>query len=189
MKKILIVLLMITSTAYSQEFKRFSVGVGVAPIVIFPSGFSMGTQFYIEPTFRIIEKLSIAYRFDVTARFKSSSFNSENTINPILSNSFNAQYFFGNSSFKPYAGFGLALFTTLAYNYTQSGSYFSSPTFNRFGFYPRFGFQVKKLNVSIDYNVLPSLDTGLTSGNSSVSIGNSYLAMRVGIFLGGGKGK
>jgi hypothetical protein len=52
----------------------------------------------------------------------------------------------------------------------------------RFGFYPRIGIDAGHFNLILDYNVVPPTDV---PGGGEVK--NSYLGIRVGVSIGGGK--
>lgn len=188
MKKILLLLFVIAATgASAQEFKKFKFGIGLAPAIYLGGNPSFGTQLYFEPTFRITDKLAVSYKADVTARFAGGSFGANNAVVPFISNSFNGQYYFSNGTFRPFVGFGLGLFTNFDYDF----GFTRIPASSNIGFYPRFGFDLSHFNLSIDYNIVggskyTSVDpTGFFLTTSSVN--NSYLAIRFGISIGGGK--
>jgi len=100
----------------------------------------------------------------------------------------NVQAYLSDGPFRPFLGFGL-------------GPYFySNPTISKIGFYPRIGFDVDHLTVSMDYNLVSGL-TGFVDPNPCsipANLGNcggvvsyeqsfNYFAFRLGYTFGGGK--
>jgi hypothetical protein len=76
-------------------------------------------------------------------------------------------------------------------NYT-----FSPQDDDKFGFYPRVGFDVGHFTVTLDYNIVPPSRVRVTTSQPSQPVTitnndyqNSYLGLKVGFFLGGGRKK
>ena len=103
----------------------------------------------------------------------------------------NGQYYFGTSTFRPFVGAGLGMFTTVATSIDLgAGSVAIQAAANVIGFYPRVGFDLGHFNVSIDYNIIPSQETtiqvgGIVTGKQTTNY--SYIGIRVGASIGGGK--
>jgi outer membrane protein W len=105
-----------------------------------------------------------------------------------MSYTLNGQYYFNDKYVRPFVGVGLGLFTLASVNFnTSTGTTVNANEVaaeTRFGFYPRIGIDVGHLNISIDYNIIPS--TGITNGGK---VQNNYLALRAGFSFGGGVGR
>ena len=106
------------------------------------------------------------------------------------------KYYFTPSSFRPYAGFGLGLYSVGS---TSSSHHLPYPLLvESIGntlevllvFYPRIGFDLKRFNFNIDLNILPNSDIGfLGDGHPSISktFNNTNVSITAGAFLFGGK--
>ena len=92
----------------------------------------------------------------------------------------NGQYYFSNNSFRPYVGLGFGLYTLAA---VSVGDVTALEAESKFGVYPRLGFDWGHFNMSIDYNMIPKSDVG------EGSFKNSYIGVRLGVSIGGGRNK
>jgi outer membrane protein W len=183
--------LVAASASYAQEFKKFRVGLGLGYAMASGEGSSGGVLFALEPAYRIKDNLSVGLRIEsaLVTRGASAALLPGSSIDvaAISSYTLNGQYYLGEgSSFRPFVGAGLGIYSLGQVNttFTNSGSTFkqSFGAESQFGFYPRVGFDYGHFNVALDYNFIPS-----TKINSSAEFKNSYFGFRLGFFLGGGK--
>lgn len=176
--------LLVSTFAFAQEYKKFKVGIGLGYAMAGGNGSSGGVLFAIEPAYRLQDNLSIGLRMEsalITRGFSESVPSGVSLdVAGIGSYTLNGQYYFGSSSFRPFLGAGLGLYSLAAV--TVSGSTGSvAASESKFGFYPRAGFDLGHFNVTLDYNLVPS--TAVTGGEFK----NNYFGIRIGAFFGGGK--
>lgn len=186
MKRISTVLVFMVVTAIgalAQEYQAFRVGVGLGYAMASGSGSKGGALFYLEPGYRITDQILLNLRMEgaVVGRGFANEVSAEIDVAAIASYTLNAQYYFNNNKFRPFVGAGFGTYslasTSVAVNVggqTETGVVASA---NKFGFYPRVGFDSGHFTMSIDYNVVPE----------TYGIKNSYIGIRVGGYFGGGK--
>jgi outer membrane protein W len=192
MKKItylLAVALLASTFTYAQEYKKFKVGVGLGYAMASGSGSSGGVLFAIEPAYRLQDNLSIGIKLEdavIVRGFSQSTTGGSISAAALASSTFNGQYYFGSTSFRPFVGLGCGMYQLAAVSESVSSGgstvTMGAAAETKFGFYPRVGFDNRHFNVTIDYNIIPSTDLG--GGND---VKNSYIGFRVGAFFGGGK--
>ena len=193
MKKLftLITLSLIMAVAVSaQDYKAFRVGLGLGYALGSGSGSSGGVLIAVEPSYRLSDNLSLGLRWETAAitRGSTGTISPTTTIDVAAIGSFtlNGQYYLGGgeSSFRPFVGAGLGLFSLAAVNVNSSGTVGTAAVAeSTFGFYPRAGFDLGHFNITLDYNIIPS--TAVVGTTDKVS--NSYFGFRIGAYIGGGK--
>ena len=175
------------SVTNAQEFKKFKVGLGLGYASTGGEGAIGGVLFYLEPAYRISDAISLGLRLErgsVLRGFSQSVSTFELDVMDIRSYTLNGQYYFSNNTFRPYAGFGLGIFSLVADKFTDTGGTTAlvvGAAESKFGFYPRVGFDLGHFNMSVDYNIIPK--TEAVGGDFK----NSYLGIRLGFSIGGGK--
>lgn len=192
MKKFTCVLalaLLASTFTYAQEYKKFKVGVGLGYAMASGSGSSGGVLFTLEPAYRLQDNLSIGLRMEsavIVRGFSQSTTSASISAAAIGSYTLNGQYYFGSTSFRPFVGAGVGMFSLAAVSESVSSGGSSASIAiaaeSKIGFYPRVGFDYRHFNMAIDYNIIPATTSG--SGND---LKNSYIGIRVGAFFGGGK--
>jgi outer membrane protein W len=164
-----------------RKFKRFKVdvAVGYASPQNTTEGnqFNGGALFAIEPKFAIIDPLAIGVRVEaaVTAHISNSDGGSNGSnAKANLSYILTMDYYFLNGGFRPFIGAGAGIYTTAAIDSSTSNSSISTiPQTSQFGYMARVGFEVGHLRVGAEYNFV---------GNSA-----SYLGLKIGVCIGGGR--
>ena len=190
----------------AQNFKKFRVGIGVGYAKPSGSGSKAGGLAYIEPSYRLSDAISLGFRMEsaAVARGMSGSSIDKENINLSTQSSYtlNAQYYLGTNNFRPFLGIGLGLFSLSAMKtdvivvdgidwtgqgqpQTHTESVSLSDAQSKLGFYPRLGFDLGHLTLSIDYNFIPNTKT--TVSGSDASFRNNYLGVRLGANFGGGR--
>jgi outer membrane protein W len=182
MKKLLFlsafIAILFTASSQSESYKAFKVDVGFGYAI--PSGGSGtkgGISFTIEPHYRLTDEIAVGVRFEGAAiGVVTEDANGESNVDVSLLNSYCAtgEYYFKKSGFRPFAGAGLGIFTQSSVSInTGGGDPITVPGVNKFGFFPTLGFEAGHFRMSGSYNIL---------GEDA-----SYLAFKIGFFLGGGK--
>lgn len=169
-------------------FKKFKVDVslGYAVPQSSPAGsnFNGGVLFAIEPKYAVIDLLAIGFRYEAAATAHEYNINNSNQSNGKANTSYflTSDYYFSNKSFRPFVGGGVGLFVFANFDssnifnlFPTDSSYHSIPTTSKFGFMVRAGFEASHFRLGIEYNFV---------GN-----GASYLGLKVGAFIGGGRKK
>ncbi|WP_165823930.1 outer membrane beta-barrel protein [Pseudochryseolinea flava] len=204
--------LMISVAANAQELKKFRVGLGAGYASPSGSGAKGGVLFYLEPGYRISDMLLVNLRMEWAAMARGTVDASSSTADFDVSTSgsytVNGQYYFkdASSGFRPFAGVGFGIYSIAAVSLEDASAGGSGNNIDlgkdesKFGFYPRVGFDAGHFQLSIDYNLVgkTSQETPIFEYNEQTDeyeqIGvaksefkNSYLGIRLGVTIGGGK--
>ena len=175
--------------AHAQEYKKFKVGIGVGYASASGKGASGGLLWYLEPGYRLSDQLLLSLRIEgaVITRGASDDLGPDISLDiaGISSYTINGQYYFNNNSFRPYVGLGIGMFSLAAISFevTQSTAFEGVAAETKFGLYPRLGFDLGHFNMSLDYNLIPPTKFE----GSEVEFKNSYIGVRLGFSIGGGK--
>ena len=210
MKKIILLscVLIASVTAFSQDFKPFRVGLGAGFASPQGDGAKGGVLLYLEPSYRVSDAIAIGLKAKIAVMARGASVTVGNTVTSAEgsvsgagSYTLNGQYYFSNNTFRPFvgAGFGIYSLASASFSSTTTGSSTTSNNSDavsggtKFGFYPRVGFDAGHFTFNIEYNIIPKSTNSYSysSGQSTVVANseskNSYLGIRVGAFIGGGK--
>ena len=204
MKKlsILTVLTIITVTVFAQrqEFRKFKFGTSFGYTIPADGGGGLAVAF--EPAYRISDELAVGLRIESAAAAKNLDEDGSEQAEVSFTGSYtlNGIYYFSNEDFRPFAGLGLGWF--IPGKVEASSGENGEPAAGIdpdgvFGFYPRVGFDYKHFNFMIEYNIISKtegeFEVTTTQGGQSVTtsseveIKNSYLAIKLGFFIGGGR--
>ena len=195
MKKVLLLIafVVVGLSANAQEYKAFKVGLGLGYAI--PSDGGGGIAVYLEPGYRISDQILLNLRIESAAMAKVVG-DQEASVSASGSYTLNGQYYFNNNDFRPFVGLGAGLFNnasvsvsvdvngvgTVAADFDPSAS---------IGFYPRLGFDYGHFNFIFDYNIIPATDEvefdGTTIDLGDDKIKNSYMSIKIGVSIGGGK--
>lgn len=193
----------VTLTSIAQDFNPVKVGFGFGYASPGGEGAQGGVIVYLEPAYRINDAIAVGLRFEAAAMARSvvltgssgGSLVGETEVKANASYSLNGQYYFLNGPFRPFAGAGFGLFTLASQTASVSGtggSISATASNNKFGFYPRVGFDMGHLTLQVEYNIIPtsSAQVSVTVGTATEVITseskNSYLGIKLGFFVGGG---
>lgn len=206
MKKFIVILALVSAAtlgAQAQDYKPVKVGLGFGYASPSGDGAKGGVLLYLEPAYRVNDAIAIGLRLEsaVIARGVSvsgggTSITSDAEVKANASYTVNGQYYFSNASFRPFAGFGLGIYSLASASVSVSGSSSSSSasaSASEFGFYPRLGFDIGHFTMQVEYNIIPkttsevSISTGTGFSTLTSESKNSYLGIKAGFFIGGGK--
>lgn len=198
MKKLLLLIGFIGAalfTAEAQEYKPVKIGLGLGYASPEGDGAKGGVLFYLEPAYRVSDQLAIGLRLEGAAMARGVNLGSTSTgadldISTNSSYTVNGQYYFSNSTFRPFAGFGFGIYSLAAVKTTVGGTSFeASASASKFGFYPRFGFDLGHFTMQVEYNIIPSTKSDIVVSSSTITseAKNSYLGIKAGFFISGGK--
>jgi outer membrane protein W len=205
-KSLLLVFLMtaVIAAVSAQEYKSFRVGLGLGYASPGGEGSKGGVLFYLEPSYRVNDQLAVGLRMEgavvgrVAVVANSTGGSAEAEVSANGSYTVNGQYYFSNNTFRPFAGLGLGIYSLASAKVSGSSSGTGSGSSevsagSKFGFYPRVGFDLGHFTMMVEYNIIPSTTanvvvtsgTGTTTAESETK--NSYLGIKFGFFIGGGK--
>jgi len=172
----------------AQDYKKFRVGLGLGYAISGGNGASGGVLATIEPGYRLQDNILLGLRLEsalVTRGFSEDlgdSFSFD--VAAIGSYTVNGQYYFNNNGFRPFVGLGLGLYSLAAISVESEGQEVGEvDAETKFGFYPRVGFDAGHFTLAMDYNLIPSTTVEGADGEFK----NSYIGIRAGFFIGGGK--
>jgi hypothetical protein len=179
---------MLTIGANAQEFKPFRVGVGAGYAIPGGNGAKGGVLFYMEPSYRLQDQISLGLRLEWAAMargYSESVEDAEFKVSTSGSYTVNGQYYFNNNSFRPFVGLGLGIYSIKAASIEFDGQTqdLGLDDETKFGFYPRVGFDAGHFTLSIDYNIVGATEIEGAEGKFK----NSYIGIRLGGFFGGGR--
>jgi hypothetical protein len=180
----LFIVLSLPATLTAQNFKTFRVVIsgGYANGAGYTSGGVFGN---IEPGYRLSDKIALGLRGElaglVRGDYEGLSVNVD--ISKVSSYTINAIYYFRDDFVRPFAGVGAGTYnmSSIEYKHTGSGTTKGTGAESKFGFYPRIGIDLGHIIFGIDYNVVPK-----TTTSDGAEFKNNYLAIRAGVFFGGG---
>lgn len=193
-----VLVLIVALGSQAQDYKKFRVGLGLGYARPAGDGAKGGVLLSLEPGYRVNDQLLVQLRLETALVARVSADGSAAEVKGLGSYTVNGQYYLNNESFRPFFGLGFGLFSmaSSAASITSGGGGSVSATVdNKIGLYPRIGFDLGHFTMSLDYNLVPkSTQTFIFSDNQSNAliigkkeIPNSYLGLRLGFFIGGGK--
>ncbi|MFZ5973744.1 MAG: outer membrane beta-barrel protein [Bacteroidota bacterium] len=199
------VLMLCAFTATAQEYKPVKVGIGLGYASPAGEGSKGGALFYLEPAYRVNDQIAVGLRLEgavvgrVAVVANSTSGSAEAEVSANASYTANGQYYFLNGTFRPFAGAGFGVYSVASAKVSGSSSGSGSASSEvgggtKFGFYPRLGFDLGHFSFNLEYNVIPKTETTVIvadgSGGTSTAqstVKNSYLGVKFGFFIGGGR--
>jgi hypothetical protein len=177
---------------YAREFKEFKVGIGIGYAVPGAGeGAGGGFLMYVEPAYRATDQVLVGLRLEGAFMVRGIEGVTNRDItgdaSSVASFTLNGQYYFNNNEVRPFIGAGVGLFSLAGVKFNTAASDPGADDVGvetRFGFYPRLGLDVGHFNLVLDYNIVPPTDV---PGGGEVK--NTYLGIRAGFSIGGGKDK
>ncbi|MEZ0543011.1 hypothetical protein [Fibrella arboris] len=186
--------------AQAQEFKPFKVNVSLGAAI--PSG-GGGVLFAVEPKYGISDQIDVGLRIEGAGMARNVIANGNTTSGDIkFSGSYilTGNYMLSTSGFRPFVGIGAGLFGVGSTGVTVVGSGSSSTSYNGsisagnvFGGMARVGFKAGHFVLGVEYNLIPTTnsvvydDKGVNKIGTSVESKNSYVGVKLGFDIGGGR--
>lgn len=176
------VMLALISNAQDGTFKPFKVDIALGYAT--PSsgkGAKGGVLFAVEPKYALNDKITVGLRLEsalmVRANVNSTTDDTEGDVKASGSYLATADYYFNTNDFRPFVGIGAGLYQTATADLSSTTTQDDIATGSKFGVAPRAGFEYKHFRLALEYNV-----AGKTG-----SVNNSYLGIKFGFFIGGGR--
>ena len=178
----------VAANAQDDEFKKFRVGFGVGYANPSGIGAKSGVLLGFEPGYRVTDRLLLNLRCEWAVMVRGTVRNNDLAVdvNVVRSYTLNGQYYLNkNTKFRPFAGLGAGIYYLAALELDDNNSTLEvAEAENKFGFYPRIGFDAGHFTFNIDYNIV-----GKTKGEYESVFRNNYIGVRISGFFGGGRKK
>jgi outer membrane protein X len=180
-----------------SKYKPFKLDLSTAWAIPGGSGAKAGVAFAIEPKYAIIDKFALGLRLEwaVTARGWVAADGSSTSANVAASGSYLAtyDYYLPGLVLRPFIGGGTGLYNMASASVSetsQNGTVVAAAS-SKFGQMLRAGFEVGHFRMAFEYNLIGKTSESFTDGStgttSSIYAKNSYAAIKLGFFIGGGK--
>lgn len=202
MKNLLAILILssvISLSAKSQEsvFKPFKVDVSLGYAIPGGEGAKGGILFAVEPKYAVIPNLSVGLRMEaaIVARFSGYDENGEvmdASVKGAASYIATGDYYFmADKNFRPFTGGGVGIYSIAGIEATSTTGEVSAGS--KFGGLVRTGFEFSHFRFGFEYNIVPKTEFTGYDGDGNPTTGltsnNSYMGIKVGVCIGGGRRK
>lgn len=199
MKKLLLAgfaFLALSTVVNAQNFKPFRVDVMSAWAIPQGPGAKGGVAFSLEPRYSIMDKLAVGFRIEaaITARGWVAPDGSSVSANVAASGSYLAtgDYYYSNRFFRPFSGLGTGVYSiaSASVNANSQNGDIAVGGATKFGGMIRSGFDLGHFRFAVEYNLIGKSSQTSSDGNgntTTVVSKNSYTAVKIGFFIGGGR--
>ena len=183
------IFMFISFTVSAQEFKPFKLNFSVG----YPT--SGGILLSLEPKYGVSDQIDLGFRYELGLMDRPLSLDSQNVeiqLKGASSYLITGNYLLSNTNFRPYVGAGVGLFTIVDLSFSTGGSSTDGGISggNKFGGMVRAGFKASHFVFGLEYNAVPKT-RGVLVGTSGANLNyerpNSYVGIKVGIDIGGGR--
>ncbi|MEZ0486988.1 hypothetical protein [Fibrella aquatica] len=188
--------LLLGFSAQAQEFKAFKVNLSLG--VAIPSG-GGGVLFSLEPKYGINDQIDLGLRIEGAAMARNVVANGNTTSGDVqLAGSYilTGNYMLSTNNFRPFVGVGAGLYSVASTGFSESGGQSSNGSIaagNVFGGMARVGFKAGHFLLGLEYNLVPNTNSivfdsdGTNQIGTSVQSKNSYVGVKLGFDIGGGR--
>jgi outer membrane protein X len=185
MKKSLLLLALVgftaTLKAQSVNYHAFKVDIGLGYAIPSESsgtdGTKAGVTFTIHPHYRLSDDLALGLRIEGAALGDKNETDGDTKVDISVLTSYCAtgEYYLTAQGIRPFVGAGLGFFSQSVSLHSDAGDKLASASNSKFGFFPEAGIEAGHFRLSADYDII---------GDN-----NSYFAIKIGAFFGGGSKK
>ena len=192
MKKITfsILFLFAIAIANAQTFKPFKVDLSTGYAIPSGKGAKGGILFALEPKYAVMDALSVGLRLEgaVMARGRSTDNAEEIEVDVKASASYlaTADYYFSNSTVRPFAGAGVGLFSLAGASGDEDNVGVSGAS-SKFGGMLRAGAEIGHFRIGVEYNLVGNTDLKDATNQTIGTAKNSYIGIKLGAVIGGGR--
>jgi outer membrane protein X len=201
MKKITFGILLLASVvaakAQDAQFKPFKVDLALGYAIPGGTGAKGGILFALEPKYAVMDNISVGLRMEgaVMVRGQVNSNGQTSDVDAKAAGSYlvTGDYYFTNTTARPFAGLGLGIYSLAAASASSDGSAVGASGGSKFGEMVRAGVEIKHFRVGLEYNIVPKTtyevvtSTGSGTAKSEFSSKNGYIGIKLGFFIGGGR--
>jgi outer membrane protein W len=189
--------LLVAGSVSAQEFKPFKFNISLGYAAPVGQGASGGVLFSVEPKYGINDNIDLGLRAEgaivASAIDVSGTGNNANgtaKVSGLGSYLLTGTYLFTTNNFRPYLGAGLGVYSVAGSTVTISNGStnddISLESSTQFGGMIRAGFKASHFNLGVEYNLIPN-SKGLALSGRTVEGKNSYIGVKLGIDIGGGR--
>ena len=158
-----------------------------------------GILFAVEPKYGINDRIDVGLRIEIAAMARSVEVNnsvSTGTAQAAGSYVLTGNYMLSENNFRPFVGVGLGLFGTASSEFVATSSRSANGSVaagNVLGGMVRGGFKAGHFVLALEYNIVPNSSSLLLDSKGTAQVGktaqsqNSYLSIKLGIDIGGGR--
>lgn len=171
-----------SASAQSTLYKPFKVDAGL--LLAFPTtnDYELGVGIYVEPKYNVTDQFAMGFKGEFVGLASNTLLELDGdlvevNVSGVASFLLTADYYLTNTIARPFVGIGAGAYILGDVDYADDEIY-SVNLGTRLGFAPRVGVVLGHFRVALEYNVIPSKED-LES--------RSYLGMKVGFEIGGGK--
>lgn len=192
MKKITfgILFLLTAAVVSAQTFKPFKVDLSTGYAIPSGKGAKGGILFVVEPKYAVMDALSVGLRLEgaVMARGYSNldDENAEVDVKASASYLATADYYFTNNTVRPFAGLGAGIFSLASASGNEDMVGVSTAK-SKFGGMLRAGAEIGHFRVGFEYNLVGKTDLKDENSNVVGEAKNSYIGIKIGAVIGGGR--
>ena len=201
MKNVLAIFSFITifsfSAAAQNDLRPFKVDVSLGYAIPGGEGSKGGVLFAVEPKYAVIPNIAVGLRMEAAVVARFGGYDADGNVNDVsvkASGSYlvtGDYYLRDNYSFRPFAGAGAGIFTIASAEITSTTGAVSGGT--KFGGMLRAGVEAGHFRMGIEYNLVPktTFDGYDENGNPTTGLtsNNSYMGIKIGVCIGGGRRK
>ena len=190
---ILLLSAVVVGNAQEQHFKPFKVDLSTGYAIPSGKGAKGGILFVGEPKYAVIPNLSVGLRFEVAimARGMADASGNVSEVDVKAAGSYLAtgDYYFMQSTVRPFAGAGLGIYSLASASANNTTA--SAGAGSKFGEMVRGGVEISHFRFGLEYNIVPSTNEEAIDAQSgetyTVKAKNSYVGIKLGFTIGGGK--
>ncbi|MBO9199401.1 MULTISPECIES: outer membrane beta-barrel protein [Niastella] len=177
-----------------SPFKPFKVDVSLGYAIPGGEGAKGGVLFVVEPKYEVIPNLSVGLRMEAAVMARgivdANGNAAEASVKAAGSYLLTGDYYFTQTTVRPFAGAGLGIFSLASADVTSNGSTASVGGGSKFGEMVRAGVELSHFRVGLEYNIIPSTKIESVNGSgvkTTYSSKNGYMGIKLGFVIGGGK--
>ncbi len=181
--------MLISFTSSAQEFKPFKFNLSLG----YPT--TGGILLSVEPKYGLSDQVDLGFRYELGLMGRPYTLDGLNARSELKASSsylFTGNYLISQGTFRPFVGAGVGLFTLVSISFSEAGGSADGGISggSKFGGMLRAGFKASHFVLGVEYNAVPKT-RGVLVGTSGANLNyerpNSYLGIKVGIDIGGGR--
>lgn len=180
--------------AQDRVFKPFKFDISMGAAVPQGGGSKGGFLIALEPKYAIQDQLWVGLRIEsaVMARVYGYSDGTYSSANVSASGSYivTGDYYFTTNPFRPFVGAGAGIYSLASGSVDYNGYASAVASTSKLGGMIRAGFEYSHFRMGIEYNILGNSSAQATDGSGNPYVAtqrNSYLGVKFGICIGGGR--
>ena len=148
-------------------------------------------MFAIEPKYAVMDALSLGLRMEAAVMARGYDLNNTTgdasvDVKAAASYVLTGDYYFSSNTVRPFAGAGVGLFSLAAASADETNGGVATAK-SKFGGLLRVGAEISHFRVGIEYNLVGKTDLKDASNATIGSSKNSYIGIKIGGVIGGGR--